>query len=187
MTLEKTEGSKTITFRIDSSVLDKLKNHSKFEKITLNALVNQLLAQAIDWDVKAAKSGWVPIEKSILEETLHNLNEKTVIDIAKMAGKIIAKDMAFSMVGNFGVNEWISILKLRAKAAGFGFSEVNDGEFMKFIMRHGMGSKCSLHWKTFYEYCFKELGCPVSFDVTENTVVYKIPKKYLHPDRSSLQ
>lgn len=177
--MEKDNGNKTITFRIDSIVLDKLKNHGKFEKVTLNALVNQLLAQAVDWDVKAAKAGWVPIEKSVLEETLHNIDEKTIIDIAKMAGKIIAKDMSLSMLGNFGVNEWVSILKLRAKAAGFGFSEVNDGDYKKFVMRHGMGYKFSLHWKTFYEYCFKELGCPVSFDITENTTVYKVPKKYL--------
>lgn len=186
VTMEKTDGNKTITFRIDSGVLDKLKNHSKFEKVTLNALVNQLLAQAVDWDIKAAKAGWVPIEKSVLEETLHNLNEKTVTDIAKMAGKIIAKDMALSMVGNFGVNEWVSILKLRAKAAGFGFTEVNDGDHKKFVMRHGMGYKCSLHWKTFYEYGFKGLGCPVSLDVTENTIVYKIPTKYLDSNNSNL-
>lgn len=184
--MEKTEGNKTITFRIDSGVLDKIKSHGKFEKITLNALVNQLLAQAIDWDVKAAKSGWGPIEKPLLVEILNNLNEKTIIDTAKMAGKKIAKDMAFSMVGNFGVNEWVTILKLRAKAAGFGFTEVNEGEYMKFIMRHEMGSKCSLHWKAFYEYGFKELGCPVSLDVTENTIVYKIPKKYLSPNNPSI-
>ena len=180
--MEKAERNKTITFRIDSDILNKLKNHSKFEKVTLNALVNQLLAHAVDWDVKAAKAGWVPIEKSVLDEIMHRLDEKTVVDIAKMAGKMIARDVALSMVGNFGVSDWVSILKLRAKSAGFGFTEISDGDSMKFVMRHGMGYKCSLHWKTFYEYGFQELKCPVSFDITENTVVYKIPKKYLDTD-----
>jgi predicted HicB family RNase H-like nuclease len=49
------EKNKTVTFRIDKQVLDKIKSHASFERITLNALVNQILAHAVDWDIVAAK------------------------------------------------------------------------------------------------------------------------------------
>jgi len=94
--------------------------------------------------------------------------------------------MSFSMTGSFGVCEWITILRLRAKSAGFGFSQIEDKNFVTFIIKHGLGIKCSLHWKTFYEYGFRQLGCPVTLEITENTIVYKIPKKYLVNDETIL-
>lgn len=169
----------TVTFRLDSRTLKKLKNYANFERHTLNAVVNQLLSHAINWDIVSAKAGWVPVEGSILTAILDNLDEKTINDIAEMAGNTIAKDMSFSMTGSFGVHEWMTILRLRAKSAGFGFSQIEDKNFVIFIIKHGMGMKCSLHWKTFYDYGFRQLECPVTFEITENTVVYKIPKKYL--------
>ncbi|MFZ1075850.1 MAG: hypothetical protein WAN47_00285 [Nitrosotalea sp.] len=169
----------TVTFRLDSKTLKKLKNYANFERHTLNAVVNQLLSHAINWDISSAKTGWVPVEGSVLTTILDNLDEETIIDIAKMAGNTIARDMSFSMTGSFGVREWVTILRLRAKSAGFGFSQIEGKNFVTFVIKHGMGIKCSLHWKTFYEYGFRQLECPVTFEITENTVVYKIPKKYL--------
>jgi hypothetical protein len=172
-------SSTTVTLRIDTRVLEKLKNHSKYEKLTLNAMVNKLLSHSINWDVTSSKSHWVPIEGSVLAAILGSLDESTIIDIAKMAGRETAKDVCLSMTGNFGVNEWVSILNLRSKAAGFSVSHIDERDTVTYIMKHDMGMKCSLHWKTFYEYGFKQLGCPATFEMTENTVVYKIPKKYL--------
>lgn len=176
----------TVTFRLDSTTLKKLKNYANFERHTLNAVVNQLLSHSINWDILSAKAGWVPIEGSILTAILDKLDEETIVEIAKMAGNTIAKDMSFSMTGSFGVSEWVNILRLRAKSSGFGFSQIEDKNFMTFIIKHGMGIKCSLHWKTFYEYGFRQLGCPVTLEITENTIVYKIPKKYLVNDETVL-
>lgn len=175
----------TVTFRLDSTTLNKLKSYANFEKHTLNAVVNQLLSHAVNWDILSAKAGWVPVEGSVLTSILDNLDEETITDIAKMAGNTIAKDMSFSMTGSFGVREWVTILKLRAKAAGFGFSQIEDKNFVIFIIKHGLGTKCSLHWKTFYEYGFRQLECPVTLEITENTVVYKIPKKYLVDEKTT--
>ena len=175
----KSEHAQTVTFRIDSHVYEKLKKHANFESVTLNTAVNQLLSHAINWDVVASKAEWVPIEGPILRTILDSLDENEIVRIAKMAGDSIARDMSLSMMGSFTVSNWINILTLRSTSAGFGFSQIEDGEFVKFIMKHDMGTKFSLHWKTFYEYGFKQLGCPITLEYTENTVVYKIPKKHI--------
>src|SRR5579863_4362593 len=96
----------TVTFRLDSTTLNKLKSYANFEKHALNAVVNQLLSHAVNWDILSAKAGWVPVEGSVLTAILDNLDEETITDIAKMAGNTIAKDMSFSMTGSFGVREW---------------------------------------------------------------------------------
>jgi predicted HicB family RNase H-like nuclease len=43
-----TEKNQTVTFRIDKQILDKIKSQAALERITLNALVNKLLAHAVD-------------------------------------------------------------------------------------------------------------------------------------------
>ena len=173
------EKNKTVTFRIDSHILDKLKSHAAFEKMTLNALVNQLLAHAVDWDIVAAKSGWVPIPKVLLMSWFDKLDEKTILKVAEEEGRKVSRDMLLAMRGKNGILEWFSILRGRAKAAGFSFTQVDDVNEVKFIMKHDMGIKWSKHFKTFYEVAFEELGCNVKFDFTDNTLIYKIDKKYI--------
>lgn len=176
------EKNKTVTFRIDKNVLDKIKSHATFERITLNALVNQLLAHAVDWDLVATKSGWIPVPKALLMSWFDKLDEKEIQGIAEEKGKLVSRDMLYAMKGKYGILEWISILRGRAKAAGFSFTQIDDKNDVKFIMRHDMGIKWSKHFKSFYESAFKELGCAVKFDLTENTIVYKLDKKYVQHD-----
>ena len=177
------EKNKTVTFRIDSRILDTLKSHAAFEKTTLNALVNQLLAHSVDWDIVAAKSGWIPIPKVLLMSWFDNMDEKTILEVSEEKGKKVSKDMLLAMRGKNGLLEWISILRGRAKAAGFSFTQVNDANDVKFIMKHDMGIKWSKHFKTFYETAFNELGCNAKFDFTDNTLIYKIDKKYIVPEK----
>lgn len=176
------EKNKTVTFRIDKEVLDKIKSHASFERITLNALVNQLLSHAVDWDLVASKSGWVPVSKVLLMAWFDRLDDKVIQSIAEEKGRLISRDMLYAMKGKYDVWEWISVLRGRAKAAGFSFTQIEDKNELKFVMRHDMGIKWSKHLKYFYESAFKELDCSVKFDLTENTIVYKLDKKYSRHD-----
>ncbi|MGC1709592.1 MAG: hypothetical protein WA799_07310, partial [Nitrosotalea sp.] len=110
------EKNKTVTFRIDKVVLDKIKSHATFERITLNALVNQLLAHAVDWDIVASKSGWVPVPKALLISWFDKLDDKEILNIAEEKGRHVSRDMLFAMKGKYDVWEWISVLRGRAKA-----------------------------------------------------------------------
>ncbi len=178
MSEEKLEKNKTVTFRIDAQVLEKMKSHAASEKITLNSLVNQLLEHAVEWDILAAKAGWVPVPKTLLVSWFDKMDEKSILSVSEEKGKNVSRDMLYAMKGKYDVWEWMSVLKRRAKAAGFRFTEIDDKNEIKFIMKHDMGMKWSKHFKTFYETAFRELGCNVKFDLTENTIIYKIDKKF---------
>lgn len=177
-----TEKNKTVTFRIDKEVLEKIKSHAAFEKITLNALVNQLLAHAMEWDIVASKSGWIPIPRGLLMGWFDKMDEKTILAVSQEKGKDVSRDMLFAMKGQSDVLGWVSILRGRAKAAGFSFTQVYEKNEVKFIMRHDMGLKWSKHFKTFYETAFKELGCNVKFDLSENTIIFKFDQKYVNKE-----
>lgn len=176
------EKTRTVTFRIDAAVLQKIKNHAKFDMITLNALVNKMLYHAISWDIPATKSGFIPVEKSILTEMLDKLDEKTIMESVQVSGKKIIEEIALTMTGNFGVRELASILTLHCQAAGFQFEKIREANTIKFVIRHQTGKKYSIFLTSFYENGFKQLGCPVEFKIAENTIVCQIPSKYFEYD-----
>jgi len=173
------DSAGTVTFRLDSKVLAKLKTHAQYEKSTVNALVNRLLLQAVEWDVVAAKSNWVPTEDQVIKLILEKLDEKAIAHVAQTEGKTLPRDLCLSMRGNYGINEWIDIIKTKSSAAGFGLTTIHNGNESVFVMHHDMGEKYSLHSKSFYEQAFKDLGCDATFQSSENTLVIKIPKRYL--------
>ncbi len=173
------EPTGTVTFRVDSQVMTKLKDYAKYEKSTVNALVNKLLLQAVEWDIAAAKSRWVPVERQVIESILDKLDDKMIAQTAQMEGRTLPRDLCLSMRGNHEIGDWIDIIKLRSAVAGFNLTATQEGEESVFVMRHDMGEKYSLHSKLFFEQAFKELGCDATFEASENTLVFRIPGNYL--------
>jgi hypothetical protein len=173
----KSEKTETITARINKSTLNKIRSYSKSENTTINSTINQLLSHAVDWDIVASKTGWVPIPKDILVSFFDKLDESVIMEVAEESGKHIPKDLLLSMRGKVDVKGWISILRSRAKAAGFHFSEIEEDDHIKFVMKHDMGMKWSIYFLTYYKSSFKVLGCTVDCRVTNNTISYKINRK----------
>lgn len=179
----KSEKTETITARISKGTLNKLRSYAKSESTTINSAINQLLSHAVDWDIVAAKTGWVPIPKDILISYFDKLDDKTIMGVADASGKNVPKDMLLAMRGKFDIIEWTSILRSRAKAAGFHFNEISEDDAVKFIMKHDMGMKWSIYFQTYYDSAFKTLGCTADFSITHNTVSYKLNRKDYDPDK----
>lgn len=179
-TSEKTE---TITARVNKVTLNKIRSYAKSESTTINSAINQLLSHAVDWDVVASKTGWVPVPKEILIAYFNKLNDSTIIDVAEASGEHVSNDLLLAMRGNVSVDEWISILRSRAKAAGFHFTEIDEEDHVKFIMKHDMGMKWSIYFSTYYTSSFKTLGRNIECSLTENTISYAINKKSYNLDK----
>lgn len=173
------ESTGTVTFRLDAQMLAKLKKHALYEKSTVNGLVNKLLLQAVEWDIVAAKSKWIPTERELVKSILDKLDDKMIIQVAQEEGKSLPRDLCLSMRGNYSVNDWIDIIKMRSAVAGFDLTEMDAGKMTTFVMRHDLGKKYSIHCKAFYEQAFESLECPATFEISENTLVFKIPKSNL--------
>jgi len=173
----KNEKSETITSRINKGTLNKIRSYAQAENTTINSTINQLLSHAVDWDIVAAKTGWVPIPKNILVAFFDKLDDSTIMEVADECGKQISKDLLLSMRGKVNVKEWISILRSRAKAAGFHFNEIHEEDYIKFVMKHDMGIKWSTYFLSYYNSSFRVLGCDVDCDITNNTISYKINKR----------
>ncbi|GEM_PF-4815710 len=168
--------TRTITFRVNSQVLAKLKDYARRDKSTVNALVNKILLQAIEWNVIAAKSSLMPTERDVVKSILDNLDDETIVHIAQRKGKTLPRDLCLSMHGSCEINDWIDIIKLGSSVTGFDLATMNDESGTVFVMRHNMGKKYSLHSSSFYKQAFKEFDCDAIFEASENTLVFKMPK-----------
>lgn len=177
----KNEKTETITARINKNTLNRIRSYAKSENTTINSTINQLLSHAVDWDIVAAKTGWIPIPKDILVSFFDKLDDSIIMNVAEESGKHISKDLLLAMRGKVEVKEWISILRSRAKAAGFHFNEIEEDEHFKFVMKHDMGRKWSIYFLTYYTSSFKVLNCDIDCEITNNTISYKISRKYYKP------
>jgi hypothetical protein len=96
--------TRSVTFRLDSTVIDELQTEANNREISLNVLVNQILKRYEEWDRYESKIGMIPVPRVILS----NLIDKA-ISIAKSSGikdidhyrdEVIkqAADLAFSLM-----------------------------------------------------------------------------------------
>lgn len=178
----KSEKTETVTARISKQTLNKLRSYAKSENTTLNSAINQLLSHAVDWDIVAAKTNWIPIPKDILMSYFEKLDDTIIMQVAEDSGKHVPRDMLLAMRGRLDIKEWISILRSRAKASGFHYAEIVEDDHVKFIMKHDMGMKWSIYFQTYYVSSFNMLGCEAEFSITNNTVSYMINKKDYNPE-----
>jgi hypothetical protein len=112
------------------------------------------------------------------------LDDNTIIEVADLAGQHVPKDMLLAMRGKVDVEGWISILRSRAKAAGFHFSEIVEDDYVKFVMKHDMGLKWSTYFQTYYDSAFKALGASVNCSISNNAISYAIDKKHYDPEKN---
>jgi hypothetical protein len=175
--LKDDKQTETISVRLNKKLLDKFRTFAKEDNVSLNSFISQWLTHVVEWDIVAAKAGWVPFPKRNLMAILNELDEEKIIQVATNVGKTIPREVLLTMRGRYGLEEWLSVLKYRAKAAGFSFNQIQYDNTFQVVVKHDMGEKWSLWFKTFYGTVFTDLGHNVEFDITENTTSYKITEK----------
>jgi hypothetical protein len=58
--------SESITFRLDSTILNKLHHEAEQNDISVNTLVSYIIRRHIDWHYNAAKAGFVNVRRGFL-------------------------------------------------------------------------------------------------------------------------
>jgi len=167
------------SFRIDKKNLELLKTISSEEHLSLNTYVNRIFDSHLNWNLLAPEVGWVVMLKSAMKEIIKTLDSETVVQIAKNSAEGGAKEIALSMRGKYGIDEWISILKNRAKSSDFTLKEYIEKDTIRLVLYHDMGERWSLFFETYYNTVFFEMGANVQSEYTENSIMLEIKSKNL--------
>ncbi len=167
------KNKKTISFRVDPHIIDELNEAARDDRITLNALVDQVFYNYVTWDRKA-RSGWILIKKETLRSLIESMDEKKIARLGVRAAKIVMRDTLLSFSGKIDLESWLLVTKHRSVRSDFAYQESRDRDEIKIVITHGMGPKWSLFHKAYYMQMLKDLGRKTRVESTDNTLVIEI-------------
>lgn len=162
--------SESITFRLESRVLDNLKKKAKHDKVTLNTLVSQIIADYFDWSLTAIDAGWMVMPKMTVKMAFEMLSQDEIRTLADATyqGK---KEMFIFMKGKDDEQSFLSILRMRAEKSGFHLRELEKEDKTTLIIQHDMGRNYSLYSKSLYEKFMDQYGVQVDLKTTDHTLI----------------
>jgi hypothetical protein len=175
----KTDGStksrktKSITFRLDSMVVEELQRDANEGEISLNVLVNQVLKRYVEWDRYENKLGMIPIPKlmltTLIDETMQLAADAKIADLESYRNKIVnnaaqaalkvMKDSVLFMRKEYSFWTVLDVLRQYMKVAGIvSDHRIETGRKHVFIIQHDLGDNWSLFAKELLSKIFIELA-----------------------------
>ena len=171
MSQKKTETS---TFRIEKNILEKLREDAEIDKITLNAFVNQILSQFVEWYAPAKKADMIPLPKVLLIKIMDKLSKEEILQIVEYMVTKEIKDIILILKKEHTLSAFLGAVELWAKTSNFPFQhEEFGGGNHKYVVTHEMGKNWSLYFGALFTRMFEELGLShVNFEITDKTLIF---------------
>ena len=154
--------TRSVTFRLDSSILDELQHEADQKEISLNVLVNQTLKRYCRWDRYENRIGMMPVPKIMLSSLIDKATsiakdigiqniEQYRDDIIKQAAGIafmLMKDSVLLMKKQYNLWVVLSVLEEYMKVSGIKADhKIEAGRKHVFIIQHELGENWSLFTK----------------------------------------
>jgi hypothetical protein len=182
--------TRSVTFRLDSSVVDELQSEADNREISLNVLINQVLKRYAEWDRFETKIGMMPVPKiilsSLIDKAITVARNSGIKDIERYRDEIIkeAAQIAFSLMKDSVLfmkrqyNLWVvlSVLEEYMKVSGIKADHKLEGSRKHiFIIQHELGENWSLFTKELLALIFQNLAnVRADFSVTSNTTIAEV-------------
>lgn len=188
--LEQARKTRSVTFRIDASVIDELQAESDNREISLNVMVNQILKRYAEWDRYETKIGMMPVPKVILSTLVDRCMTmakrsgiKDIVsyrdEIIKQAAKIafdLMKDSVLYMKKQYNLWVVLSVLEDYMKVSGIKADHKIEGSRKHiFVVQHELGESWSLFTKELLALIFENLAnVKAEISITPNTTVAEV-------------
>lgn len=183
--------TRSITFRLDTSVIDELQREADQKEISLNILVNQALKRYAEWDRYESRIGMMPVPKvmlsSLIDKSVKIAKDNGIKDVESHRDEIIksAAEIAFSIMKDSVLfmkkqyNLWavLSVLEEYMKVSGINSDHRLEGGGRKhvFIIKHELGENWSLFTRELFKLIFENLAkVKVEVSITPNTTVAEV-------------
>jgi hypothetical protein len=167
--------TESVTLRFDRNILDSLRSEAKDKQVSLNALVNQIARQHLDWHAHATKAGFITVRKSKITKILEKISEKDVVEIAEYIAKKESKSFVMMLRNEYSIYSALEVIETWIKIAGYSYRHEARGSEHSYVIQHDMGRKWSLYLREQYRFIFEDFGLPrVEFDASESTLSFKV-------------
>jgi hypothetical protein len=165
----------SVSFRITSKVIDRLRKHANRQQIGLNTLVSQIFTQYLDWGVNAGKAGFIPAPKFILIATLEKFTKEELDKLASDLVQHSVAEMAAMMHGEFSGRAVLSTLDSWARASSYEFRHESNGNTHTLFIQHDLGYNWSYLLTKTWELMFSKLDAEEwKSDISPHTVWFSV-------------
>ena len=182
--------TRSVTFRLDSRVIDEIQAEADNREISLNVLVNQVLKRYAEWDRYENKIGMMPVPRVILshlvDKCMSVAKSSGIKDVNHYRDEIIkqAAELAFTLMKDSVLfmkkqyNLWVvlSVLEEYMKVSGIKSDHKLEGSRKHvFIIQHELGENWSLFTKELLALIFEKLAnVKAEINVTPNTTIAEV-------------
>jgi hypothetical protein len=181
--------TRTVTFRVDSRIVDGLQREADNSGVSLNILVNQLLKRYNDWGKYESKLNMIPVPKVILSscmdmlvEIVREIDTKRTEDyrnkIVRHAAEIAfgaMTDAVLLMKNQYNLWDVLEVLRQYMKASGIKADHRIAGRKNIFVIQHEMGENLSLFTQDILKLIFERLAkVKIESKITPNTTVVEV-------------
>ena len=171
--------SESVTFRIESKALEKLRREAEQKDISANTLVNKLIKDHVNWHSTAAKAGFISVRRPFVSRIIKYLPEQEIISLAEYVAKTANKDSLLLMRKEYSTKSALDLLESWIKISDYPYRHdetSNDPNKHSYVIQHDMGMKVSIYLASLLQFLFEELGQNnrIEFDKTENTLTFSI-------------
>jgi hypothetical protein len=174
-------SSGTGTFRLDSQLLDALKEEAEQKRTSLNTLVTQILMAHAEYHTFASKGGMISMQKTLLIKLMEKLDPNEVIELSEHIATNELKDTIMLMKSKYTPGAIMDYIESWARAGGYPYRhhvQNNDDGKSKvkhsFVMQHDMGERWSLYFVELFKFAFEQTGHKIDFQHTANTTSFEV-------------
>ena len=165
--------SRSITFRIDTAIIDELQREADLKEFSLNVLVNQVLRRYVEWDRYESKLGMMPVPKimlaTLIDKTMQlavdagvsgvdSYRDKVVKNAAEIAFNLM-KDSVLFMKKKYSLWTVLAVLQEYMKISGITSDHtIESGRKHVFVIQHELGENWSIFAKELLSLIFMTLA-----------------------------
>jgi hypothetical protein len=185
--------TRSVSFRLDSKVIDEMQREATQNEISLNVLVNQTLKKYTEWGRYENKIGMMPVPKLMLSSLIDRaieiatkngiLNDTTIdpyrdqiIKEAATTAYNLMKDAVLFMRKDYNLWTVLSVLQEYMKVSGINSDhQIKSGRKHVFVIKHELGQNWSLFTKELLTQIFESLAqVRAEFRITPNTTTAEV-------------
>jgi len=162
------------SFRIDSGTLKGLEDEAARKKVSVNTLVNQLLADYIEVGRHRKRLGTVSLSVSAFEHVLAAASDEDITRAGRVSGHSVPKAYALSKWGVESVPNVLNFIRENASVTSlYDYSE-SPSSPKTITLTHSFGKKWSLYLSSFFIAAFDDAGQKVVSEISDQVVGLKL-------------
>lgn len=140
--------TETVTFRLQSSLIDELRMDAELEGVSLNNYVAKIFSNHVQWERYERKVGLLPMTEAFLREVLNQLSDEQVVNLAQRLEKQKFTNILAFMKNQHDVEDFVEVMRSWLTVSWMQQNiEVRDGKYY-FKIQHSLGTKWSLYVRT---------------------------------------